>query len=156
MKRSTMTITTLAAVLALTILASPAQAQLDWGIRGGIYSDDSDPFLGVELITPLTRQIRFNPNIEFMFGSHRDVFAVSADFLWIFPTTPDFEVWAGAGPTLLVIDDDRPLTDDDTNVGLNLLAGIGLRTTMAFLPYLQGKLIIADNSEGVIAIGARF
>jgi hypothetical protein len=42
----------------------------------------------------------------------------------------------------------------DTDLGLNLLFGLGLKGNV--VPYVQGKVIVSDDTEFVIGIGVRF
>jgi hypothetical protein len=44
--------------------------------------------------------------------------------------------------------------DSQTDVGANFLFGVGARGDV--IPYLQGKLIVSDDTEFVIAFGLRF
>ncbi len=46
--------------------------------------------------------------------------------------------------------------DSQTDVGLNLLAGIGFWKRGAVRPYVQGKVTISDNTEASIGFGVRF
>jgi hypothetical protein len=45
--------------------------------------------------------------------------------------------------------------EDDTDLGVNLLGGVGWQLE-AFVPYVQAKALIADDSEVVLAVGVRF
>lgn len=131
----------------------PASAA-DLGVRGGYYFDASEPFLGVELITPVHRRIFFNPNVEWVFVEDTTYLTFNADFHYDFPMRGSTMVWAGAGLGLLYAD---PEGDDnsDTDPALNLLAGIGFRTG-GVIPYFQAKLIVNGGSEFALAFGIRF
>ncbi len=143
--------------LAFLLIAAPAEA-VDFGVRAGVYTDQSDGFVGGELLFPITPQWYFNPNVEWVFVDDGDLFTVNGDFHYDFSVDFDGFVWAGAGAALIVADDDRTRRRDDdaeTDVGLNLLGGVGWQVE-GFTPYVQGKVIVSDDSEAVVAVGLRF
>lgn len=149
-------------ILVILLLASaPARAQVDFGVRGGVYSDDGDPFVGAELLSNFhgTRWY-FNPNVEVVFVDPGDLVTVNADFHYDVPTTAPFDVWLGAGGALVYRDygNGRRSRQDDstTDPGLNLLAGLGFNPHGAVRPYVQGKLLLSDESQAVLAFGLRF
>ncbi len=153
----TLTIAALAAALALALPADPASA-VDFGLRAGVYDDADEVFVGGELLFQLAPRWFFNPNLEYVFVDDGDLITVNGDVHYDFPVDFNGYVWAGAG--LAVISDDRPRPprrrdDDDTDVGVNLLAGVGWRAN-GLVPYIQGKVILADETEAVLAFGLRF
>lgn len=148
----------LAAGLAFWI-ASPTLAQWDLGIRGGIYTEDTDPFVGVELLTRVgDSSWFFNPNFEAVFVDNGDLYTLNGDFHYDFEPSGSIDLWAGGGPALIFRDFDRRGRGDDseTDVGLNLLAGIGFNPSARIRPYIQGKLILSDDNEAAVAFGVRF
>ena len=139
-------------------LAAPAAVSADegvmFGVRGGYYFEVEDPFLGAELLLRLGHRFYFNPNFEYVFVDNRDYMTFNADFHYDFPTDGRNFVWAGAGLALVRIDpENRQPTDTDAAANLLLGAGLGGR---GVVPYLQGKLILKDNTEFVLAVGLRF
>jgi hypothetical protein len=40
--------------------------------------------------------------------------------------------------------------------GLNLLAGVGFWPRQTVRPYVQGKVILSNNTEAVLGFGVRF
>lgn len=136
-------------------LAAPA-AGVDFGLRGGVYTDQSDPFAGVELLAQIgSSRWYFNPNAEYVFVEYGDLVTANADVHYDFVVGEPVYIWAGAG--LALIFRDRPPRRDDTDAGVNLLAGVGFKPRGSSVrPYIQGKLILADETEGVIAFGIRF
>jgi hypothetical protein len=146
----------LAAALVLAVLPTPAAAaDTKFGLRGGYYTDLGDPFLGAEVLLPITQRIYFNPNFEYVFVEGDFTFlTINADFHYDFPTAGRYYVWAGAG--LALIRSDPPGDDNgDTDPGLNLLAGVGFQTG-SVIPYFQAKLILDHGSEFVLGFGVRF
>jgi hypothetical protein len=91
-----------------------------------------------------------------------DLYTLNLDAHYDFPTRSDFYVWAGGGAAVIFSEFDPPPgcrrceAEDDTELGLNLLAGLGFGKGQAIRPYVQGKVILADNTEAVIAFGLRF
>ena len=154
----------LAALCALTALAGarPAAADIDFGIRGGAYLEEPDPFVGLELLADLGgTNWFFNPNVEFVFADERDRISLNFDFHYDFATANQSfaYVWAGGGPAIIFRDEpDDPRGDDDddeTDFGVNLLGGVGWRYE-GMTPYVQLKLVLSDDSEVVAAVGIRF
>lgn len=145
-------------LLLLTSLAlvAPAQA-VDFGVRAGVYEDANEGFVGGELLIGIANPWYFNPNVEYVFVDNGDLITVNADFHYDFDVQAPLFVWAGGGPALIVSDRDRPGRDDDgdTEVGANLLAGVGWQAG-AVVPYLQAKVILSDDSQAVLAFGVRF
>ena len=152
MRRAT-SLTTIAAVALLTMLASPGAARADnFGVRTGYYTDAGEPFLGVEFLARVGRRVYFNPNFEYVFTDDPHYMTFNADFHYDFRTRSRAYVWAGAG--LGVLYTDPKVGDSNTDLGLNLLFGVGLKGEV--IPYIQAKVIVSDNSEFVIGVGVRF
>jgi len=146
--------------LAAVSIPSPAAAQVDFGVRGGVYTDIEEGFLGAELIMPVTGQWFFNPNIEYVFVDPGSLWTLNGDFHYDFAQSGNITFWAGGGPAILFrdFDDDRRGRRDDdeeTDFGANLLAGLGA-TRGAIRPYGQVKVILSDDTEAVLAVGVRF
>ncbi|MGH9379163.1 MAG: hypothetical protein ACRD2Z_00910 [Thermoanaerobaculia bacterium] len=147
-------IVTAGLTLAAGLLPQTANA-IDFGIRGGLYTDVEEAFVGIELLSRIQRsQWYFNPNVEWVFLENGDLITANIDLHYDFPTSGQFNAWLGGGLAVLFTDPDRG--DSDTEPGLNLLAGLGFNPHGVVRPYLQGKIILADDSEAVIAIGLRF
>jgi len=141
---------------AVLLLSAPATASAETkvGVRGGYYTDIGEPFVGAELLLPVVRRIYFNPNFEYVFVENLNYWTLNGDFHYDFPTRRPYYVWAGAGVGLLRVDPEGP-DNGDTDVGLNLLAGLGFKTG-SVVPYFQGKVILKNGSEFAVAFGIRF
>lgn len=151
----------LAVALSIGVAAwcpSPSAAEVDVGVRGGVYADVGELFLGADLLMRIldTRWF-FNPNLEYVFVDPGDLATVNLDVHYDLDTGNDnHHVWLGGGPAIVFRDNEgRGDDDDDTEVGINLLGGIGWQLE-AFVPYVQAKALIADESEVVLAVGVRF
>lgn len=150
------------AMFFLALVPAAGRADVDFGVRGGLYSDAEAGFVGVELLTPVTRKWYFNPNFEYVFVDDGDLYTGNLDFHYDFDTRNPFYLWAGAGAAIIRSEIDPPPfcrrcdSDAETDLGLNLLGGIGFGKGQALRPYVQGKVILSDDTEASIAVGIRF
>jgi hypothetical protein len=149
------------AVAALFLLPGSAQAQLDFGVRGGFYNDADAGFLGAEVLTGLTRQWFFNPNVEYVFVDIGSLTTLNLDFHYDLPASSPYSLWVGGGPAVLFNSFDegrctRCRGDSGTQLGLDLLAGLGFWRNQAIRPYVQGKVVLSNNTEAVLGVGIRF
>ena len=144
------------AVACLFLVPSAAVAEVDFGVRGGFYDDADAGFIGGELLMDVFGQWYFNPNLEYVFVDNGDLSTLNADFHYDFDTDSPFYVWAGGGPAVIFSGADCRNCDDETDIGLNLLGGIGFGKGQALRPYLQGKVVLSDETEAVLAVGIRF
>jgi hypothetical protein len=150
------------AVAGLFLIPGMARAEIDFGVRGGFYSDADAGFLGAELLMDVTRQWFFNPNFEYVFVDDGHLYTLNLDAHYDFPTRSPYYVWAGGGPAVIFSGFDAPRgcrrceDDNQTDLGLNLLGGIGFGKRQAIRPYVQGKVTLSDNTEASIAFGIRF
>jgi len=145
-----------AAVIATTgpAVTTEAGSGVIYGIRGGAYADADEPFLGGELLTNVARSVWFNPNLEYAFVNHGNLWDVNFDFHYDFSMQRPYTVWAGAGPAV-IRSHDISGRSNGTDVGVNLLAGIGSRKG-EFRPFAQAKAVLSDDDEFVVAVGVRF
>jgi hypothetical protein len=145
-----------ALAVALLSVAPPARADgVDVGLRGGFYSDAEAAFVGVDLLIPVARSWFFNPNFEYVFVDRGDLYTLNADVHYDLDVRGSNYVWLGGGPALIVADPDRPRAERETDIGLNVLAGLGWKGA-SVVPYVQGKVVLADDTEAVLAFGVRF
>jgi hypothetical protein len=136
----------------LLMFAAPAHAHDYFGVRGGVYTDDSHAFLGAEGLFGLSHRVYLNPNIEYVFVPDTTYMTFNMDFHVDLPTHSDVYVWLGGGLAVLYVDPTGGVSD--TSAGANFLAGVGLKGRV--IPYLQAKLIAKSDAEFVIAFGLRF
>lgn len=156
-KRLSLAAAALAAVAAV-LAPAPAEAQIDLDLRAGLYTDVEEAFIGAGILTGVTGNWYFNPNVEYVFVDPGSLWTLNGDFHYDFARRGNWSFWGGAGPALIFRDfDDRRRRDDDseTDFGANLLAGFGMvRGTVR--PYGQFKVILSDDTEAVLALGLRF
>jgi len=142
------------ALAAAFALCAPAFPSTTFGVRTGVYTDESAGFLGGEVLTPIASNWSFNPNLEVALASEQDVVTVNGDFHYDFFQDRPYWVWAGGGPA--VIHRELAADSDHTVFGVNVLGGIAWRTSSKVSPYLQGKFTLSDDDEVVLAFGMRF
>jgi len=141
-------------VAALTVAPRPARA-LELGVRAGVVVDDSDPFFGLELLTPVGNTgWSFDPNVEFVDRGDGDRVSANLDFHLGLLRDQDISLWAGAGAAAIRTDAARGRRSR-TDAGLNLLVGADWKLS-GVTPYAQVKLVIADDSSLVAGVGIRF
>jgi hypothetical protein len=151
-----MTTTSRLALAAAILLAVPAAAQADprFGVRVGYYTEAEDPFIGAELLFRIVPEIYFNPNVEVVLVDNGRYLTANGDFHYDFYQSRRTFLWLGAGLAVLNRDPEGP-ADGDTDLGLNLLGGIGARRGRV-IPYAQAKIILKSDTEFVIGVGLRF
>jgi hypothetical protein len=143
-------------ILMLLLFAQiPAMADVHFGVRTGYYTNAEDAFVGGEFITPITKQVFFNPNVEYVFYDPGNYMTLNGDFHYDFATRGTAMVWAGGGLGLRY-KELNGASDSNWNAGLDLLFGLGLRTSNGLIPYVQGKAFLADDNEFSIGFGLRF
>lgn len=136
-------------------------------LRGGYYFDTEEGFLGGGLVVPMAQEMSFNPNVERILVDNYDYFTVNGDFTYNFNAYEEApNVWLGGGVAIIQTSWDYPSdcdsifcrrngSCDNTDVGLNLLGGIGTKTG-SVRPFAQIKGRISDYEEVSLALGARF
>jgi hypothetical protein len=151
-----MTTSSRLALAAAILVALPAVAHADpkFGVRFGYYTEAEDPFIGAELLFRIVPEIYFNPNVEVVLVDNGRYLTVNGDFHYDFYSRRRTFLWLGAGLAVLNRDPEGP-ADGDTDLGLNLLGGIGARRGRV-IPYAQAKVILKSDTEFVIAVGLRF
>ena len=146
--------------LAAVLAPAPAEAQIDLDLRAGIYTDAEEAFIGAGILTDVTGNWYFNPNVEYVFVDPGSLLTLNGDFHYDFAREGTWSFWAGAGPAIIFRDfgdGRRGRRDDDneTDFGANLLAGVGM-VRGAVRPYGQVKVVLSDDTEAVLAVGVRF
>jgi hypothetical protein len=150
------------ALATLFLIPGVARAQVDFGVRAGFYSDADAGFLGAELLVGVTRQWFFNPNFEYVFVDDGHLYTLNLDAHYDLRTNAPYNFWLGGGPAVIFSGFDAPRgcrrcnDDNQTDLGLNLLAGVGFARRQAIRPYVQGKVTLSDNTEASIGFGLRF
>ena len=146
----------LGAATILMLLTAPAssRASVDGDVRAGVMTNSDGVGLGAGILTPIgDRNYRWyaNPNAE-VAVSGDNLVSLNGDFHYDVSHQSTTSVWVGAGPALIMQDHHG---DNETNLGMNLLAGMG-KTRGSMRPYGQFKGVISDNSGVALMGGIRF
>jgi len=136
------------------VATAHAQPSTKAGLRIGFYTDAGKPFVGGELLTRLAPFTYFNPNLEYVFTDAGAFMTFNADFHYDLPSRNHHFVWIGGGIGGIYVNPEGP-ADGNTDLAVNLLTGVGL-SRGPVIPFLQGKVILSDDTEFVIAFGMRF
>lgn len=128
--------------------------RLRFGARLGLATGPTDPLIGFEVLIPFTSHVWLNPNVEAIFGDRVDTTTLNFDVHMDVARRDSTTFWLGGGPALVIRKPDRG--DRDTDLGLNLLAGAGFLGHGRILPYVQGKVLISDDTRAAVALGVRF
>jgi hypothetical protein len=157
----TIIITTLAALMLLLVGGNaPARADMRPELRGGVYTNADEGFIGGGLISDMSPTWYFNPNVEWVFSEGNYV-TVNADIHKDLNNSGSGPaVWLGAGPAMVVTNTTNPdLTPrpgvSDTDFGLNLIGGVGAKYGSA-RPFGQLKYMVSDRNQLSMALGLRF
>lgn len=146
------------ALFAALCFATPALADgPSFGVRGGAYSENDQPFFGAEMrFDPGAPGVwRVDPNVEHVFMDQGGLTDLSCDFHYDFYNRSRLGWYTGGGPTILYRDRNEPGESSSTNGGVNLVLGAGARrgTTR---PYGQVKVIVSQTTQAAFGVGVRF
>jgi len=146
---------TLLIIIMTGIIHSTALAQNTFGVRLGAYDDSDELFVGAELLSPLGNRTYLNPNLEYVFIDHGTYLTANVDFVYNALYNRSLLGWFGGGAGLAYF---NPKGDGDSNseLALNVISGIGLRTQSDVFPYFQLKLILGEADDVVFTFGLRF
>lgn len=140
-------------LLIFGVTNSKAQGS-EFGLRGGIYTNSDNGFVGAELLSAISPRVYFNPNMEYVMADNATFMTFNADMHYDFHTRSRNYIWAGAGLGVLYVNPEGA-SDGNTDLGLNLLFGIGI-PTRSVTPYIQAKAILSETDDFVLAFGIRF
>ena len=142
------------AVLGLLLAATPAAAQVDFGVRGGLSVDPDQAYVGLHAETgPLVERLRFRPNAEVGLGEDLTLVGLNLEFVWKFRRARSgWGIYAGGGPAINVFFLDRGrFGDDNTEMepGMNFLVGLEHDEGLFF----EFKLGALDSPDLKIGVG---
>lgn len=108
--------------VAAILMSAPAAAQTA-GVRAGVSIDPDQFYFGGHFETAplLDAPVHFRPNIEIGLGNDVTLVALNIEFVYLVPLDDRWNLYAGGGPALNIIN-----TDFGTNSegGFNILAGV--------------------------------
>jgi len=132
--------------------APSASAQDGGGVRAGLSANPDQFFIGGHYVTkPLWDRLRFQPTVEAGFGDDRTVVAFGMEFGYWMPISAGWQAYVGGGPAMNLISGNGR-NGDDVGPGLNVFAGIGLRSGLFF----EMKVGAFDSPDFKLAAGYTF
>ena len=140
----------------LMIFVSETHARNTVGVRLGSYTDLEDLFIGGEILAPVGMHTWLNPNIEYVFIDYGTYLTVNLDAHYDFQTQAPVFFWLGGGLGLAYFSPEDDDIDSSSDLALNLLGGLGLKTQGNLIPYVQVKAILGDAEDFVLSVGLRF
>lgn len=150
-------------VAALLLAATPALAQSDWGLRGGLTIDPDQVHVGAHVNAgEIFNDGYFLPNVEVGFGDHGTLIALNPELVYRFDKSSrsrwGFYIGGGLGINIYDRDDGpRDNRDDtDTELGLNILGGMSKARRGGGDVFLELKLGVADSPEAKVTVGLGF
>ena len=129
-----------------------AKAQAHLGMRGGLYMDQDEGFVGAHVLAPIQRNWMFTPNFEYVFVEPGSYFTINADLHYDFPSRSNTIFYLGGG---LGIGHYSNEGTENTEAGLNLLTGISF-SRRPVIPFIQAKVFIADDTQLIVGGGLTF
>ncbi len=155
-----------AVVLSIVFLGvAPAAAQDDvgyrgWGPRLGATIDPDQFHFGAHMdFGHFARHIRFQPNVELGIGDDLTLLAVNLEGSYRF--RENWDVWTpyaggGLGINFLSFDGNGLGDDTETELGLNILAGIEKGLSGGDRFFLEAKAGLADSPDFKFTLGWTF
>ena len=144
--------TTLVALALVAATASITRAQthrFHIGPHAGYNFDVEEFFIGAQFSVPIAYRVEFYPSFDYYFVDPGSLWAVNGDFKWRVAHDRPNWLYIGAGLNITRFDGEEA---DDTDLGLNLLAGFEpLRGRIH--PFAEGKLINGDDTGFQLQVG---
>jgi hypothetical protein len=148
--------TTFLILVFLVVAPRAGESQVLVGGRAGAYTAHGDPFIGGEVLVGVEHDLFLNPNIELVFADNASKATFNFDFHYDFARRGKAFFWLGAGLAVIYVDPDGS-PDARTDAGANVLFGVGFQTLgRRWVPYIQAKVLAADDSDFVLGFGVRF
>jgi hypothetical protein len=128
-------------VLFLLMGSAPASAQT-YGARVGVSGSPDQFYFGGHVETPpVVDRLRFRPNIEIGLGDDVTVVGLNFELAYHFPQRNGWNVYAGAGPALNIIDVEQG--ESGAEGGFNVLLGLQHQNGLFF--EIKGGAIDSPN-----------
>jgi hypothetical protein len=138
-----------ALALILLVSAAPVSAQT-FGGRVGVSAKPNQFYFGGHVETaPVADRIRFRPNVEIGIGNDLTLLAFNFELAYHFPPQNGWNVYAGGGPALNVIDTNA---DSAAQGGFNILLGVQHRDGLFF----EVKAGMLDSPDFKVGVGYVF
>jgi hypothetical protein len=134
----------------------PGESQVLVGGRAGAYTAHGDPFVGAEVLVGVEENLFLNPNIDVVFAERAGKATFNFDVHYDFASRGRAFFWLGAGLAVIYVDPDGA-PEAMTDAGANILFGVGFRAPgRRWIPYVQAKVLAAEDSDFALGFGIRF
>jgi hypothetical protein len=136
--------------LAIPAMADPVQG---FKLNTGVYIDEGDPMLGLSYEIPVDSNVAIVPGFEYIFVDRGDLTTFNVDSRFDLNTATRNPMWAGIGMAAI----HREIGNfEDTDFGVNLLWGMDFDRGQNWMPYMNAKAVLSDESYLAIGFGIRF
>lgn len=139
------------AAAGLSLLSTPARAQITPGVQAGVSGDPGQFYFGGHVETePVADQLRFRPGVEIGVGSDITVVALNFNFAYHFrQRRQPWHAYVGAGPALNIVDRPR---GTDAGGGFTILVGAAHREGL----FAEFKVGMMDSPNVKFGVGYAF
>ena len=150
MKTTTLILASLFSILPVCANAENAQG---FKLNTGVYVDEGDPLLGLSYEIPINDKFAVVPGVEYVFVDRGDLYTFNLDGRFELDTNTRNPMWAGIGMGAIR----REVGNfDETDFGVNLLWGMDFNRNQNWMPYLNTKAVLSDDSYFMVGFGIRF
>lgn len=138
-------------MLALSaIFATPAAAQMTYGLRAGVSAEPDQFYFGGHVETgPLVENLHFRPNVEVGIGNDVTLVGINFELAYKFPTRRPWRPYAAGGPALNIVHEDG---SSEAQGGFNIALGAEHRGGL----FAEIKVGAMDSASFKFGIGFRF
>ena len=139
-------------VLVVSTLCSYGQARVGGGLSYGTEIEEMGLNLTGEFF--LKDIVALTPEINYFFTDNNVTFwTFNADVHYYFNKSSQASFYGLAGLNFASISNNN---NSNTELGLNLGAGVNFELNKSFTPFAQIKLVTGDADQGVFSFGLRF
>ena len=139
-------------VFVVSALCSYGQARVGGGLSYGTEIEEMGLNLTGEFF--LKDKVALTPEINYFFTDNNITFwTFNADVHYYFNKSSQASFYGLAGLNFASISNNN---NSNTELGLNLGAGVNFELNKSFTPFAQIKLVTGDADQGVFSFGLRF
>ena len=131
-------------------LAEPSEG---FRLNTGVYLDEGDPLIGLGYEIPVSANASIIPGAEYVFVDNGSLMTFNVDSRFDLDVNSRNPMWAGIGMGALHREVGR---FEDTDYGINLTWGMDFDRNQSWMPYLNTKVILSEESYFMVGFGIRF
>lgn len=130
--------------------AEPAEG---FKLNTGVYVDEGDPYIGLSYQVPVSPNSAIVPGFEYLFVDRGTLMTFNVDGRFDLPASTVNPMWAGVGLAAL----HREVGNfENTDFGVNFLWGMDFERNQNWVPFVNAKAIVSDESYLGFSFGIRF